>query len=392
MSAPSQPSYMRPGFAIALALRLLTSSLVIVIPLYAISLGSSPSDAGELVILLWLGNGVGAAAATLAIRDQSASTAVGFGVLGASMLFLGLMVPSASLSLGALASGIGMGLPQPFLSSVMHLDSAPDRPFTGLGMYSTALGVGLVLGPLLAYGVHGLYGFPGVFGALALVAALGVIGAWAGRGALAGRLKPPVPSLPAWARALGRPGFRRAFTVNLLYSLLLPIFLSYGGIYAEEKFGLSPGAALLLFTLVFMVSVGARLASVRMARGLGRVLLASVGLLVASALCVGLASSWPLFVVGMLLFSIPHAMVFPVANFLAFRSVEPGEVVNASYAFQASSGVAEILSPALAVVLIPFVGVGGVFLVGAAVAGAAFLAAASKPDDPWAPLSRTGPA
>jgi hypothetical protein len=94
----------------------------------------------------------------------------------------------------------------------------------------------------------------------------------------------------------------------------------------------------------------------------------------------------------MLLFSIPHAMVFPVANFLAFRSVEPGEVVNASYAFQASSGVAEILSPALAVVLIPFVGVGGVFLVGAAVAGAAFLAAASKPDDPWAPLSRTGPA
>lgn len=372
---------MRPGFAIALVLRLLTSSLAIVIPLYAISLGSSASDAGEFVVLMWLGNGAGVAAATLVVRDQSASTVAGFGLLGASMIFLGLVAPSASLFLGVLTSGIGMGLPQPFLSAVMHLDSAPDRPFSGLGVYSTALGAGLVLGPLVAYGIERLYGFPGVFGSLALVSTLGVTGAWVGRRALTGRPKPPVPSPSAWSRALRRPGFRRAFAVNLLYSLLLPIFLSYGGVYAEERFGFTPGAAFLLFTLVFLLSVAARFASVRTAWSPGTVLLASVVLLATSALCVGLAPSWPLFVVGMLLFSIPHAMVFPVANFLAFRSVGPEEVVNASYAFQASSGAAEILSPALAVILIPLAGLGGVFLVGAVVAGAAIVAAALRPDD-----------
>ncbi len=377
LTAPSQ-SYMRPGFVIALVLRLLTSSLAILVPLYAISLGASPSEAGVFVVVLWLGNGVGAAAATLAIRNQSASSTAGFAILGASMLTLGARVPSIPLLLGVLASGVGMGLPQPFLSAVMHLDSAPERPFTGLGVYSTALGAGLVLGPLVAYGVHGVYGFSGVFEALAVVSALGAVGALAGRGGLAGRPRPPVPSVVGWARALAKPSVRRALAVNLLYSLLLPVFLSYGGVYAEARFGFSPGEAFLLFTLVFLVSAAARYSSMGRNMDPWKVLLASVGFLVVSALCVGLAPSWPVFVAGMLLFSVPHAMVFPVANFLAFRSVDAGDVTNVSYAFQASSGVAEVLSPVVAVALIPVAGLQGVFSIGGAVACVAFVLTARR--------------
>ncbi|MDG7011661.1 MAG: MFS transporter [Nitrososphaerota archaeon] len=371
---------MRPGFTIAVSLRLLTSSLAIVIPLYAISLGATPSEAGVFVVLLWLGNGVGAAAATLVVRDQSVSSVGGFLILGASMLVLGLRAPYPPLSLGVLVAGAGMGLPQPLLSAVMHLDSAPERPSTGLGVYSTALGIGLVLGPLVAYGVLELYGFSGVFKALALVSALGVAGAWVGRRGVVGRPKPPVPSMATWARALRRPIFRRAFMVNLLYSLLLPVFLSYGGVYAEERFGFSSGEAFLLFTLVFLASAAIRYASIGTTRDPGRVLMVSAGFLTASAMCVTLAPSWPVFVAGMLLFSIPHAMVFPVANFLAFRSVETADVINASYAFQASSGGAEVLSPVLAIALIPTAGLQGVFAVGAVIAGTAFVLAARRPD------------
>ena len=392
MTAPPRQSYMRPGFAIALALRLLTSSLAILVPLYAISLGASPSEAGVFVVVLWLGNGVGAAMATLAIRNQSVSSTAGFVILGASMLALGSRVPSVPLLLGVLASGIGMGLPQPFLSAAMHLDSAPERPFTGLGVYTTALGVGLVLGPLVAYGVHVAYGFSGVFEALAVVSALGAVGAWAGRGGLAGRPRPPVPSVVGWARALAKPSVRRALAVNLLYSLLLPVFLSYGGVYAEARFGFSPGGAFLLFTLVFLVSASARYASIGRTMDPGRVLLASTGFLVVSALCVGLAPSWPAFVAGMLLFSVPHAMVFPVANFLAFRSVDEGDVANVSYAFQASSGAAEVLSPVMAVILIPVAGLQGLFSIGAAVACLAFVLAVQRfATPPTAPPGSSGP-
>lgn len=365
-------TYLRPGFVLALALRLLTASLAILVPLYAASdLGASPAQAGYLVVLLWVGNAVGVLGATVAVRDQSVSSVAGFGLMAVSMVSLAVQAPGVPVWLEALSSGIGMGLPQPFLSALMHLDSRPGRPFSGLGLYSTALGLGLVLGPLVAYGAHGAYGFAGVFGALALVCVVGAVGGVAGAGALAGRQRPPAPSPSGWLRALRGSTFKRAFSINLLYSLMLPLFLSFGAIYAETRFGFSPGAALLLFTAVFAVSTASRFLAANLVGGHSRLLVAAAGLLLASMLCLGLAPSWQVFVLGMLCFSIPHAMIFPITSYLAFSSVGEGEVLNSSYAFQASSGVAELLTPAAAVVLIPLTGLQAVFLVAAVLAAGA---------------------
>ncbi len=380
MTAPERRTYLRPGFALALALRLLTSSLAIVIPLYATSvLGAAAAEAGAFVVLLWVGNAAGVMIATMLVRDQSASSVAGFALLGASAAALASGAHFVPFWLEALGSGMGMGFPQPFLSALMHLESSPERPFRGLGIYSTALGVGLVLGPLLAYGALEFFGFEGVFGALALVCVMGAVGAIMGRSSLEGRPRPPAPSPSRWGAALHEPRFRRAFTVNFLYSLLLPVFLSYGAISAETRFGLSAEDALVLFAGVFFVSTGLRVLATNSRASLGRLLLASTGLLLASTLCMGLASTWPLFVVGMVLFSLPHAMIYPIASYFAFSSVKKPDVVNASYAFQASSGVAELLAPAAAVVLIPSVGVQGVFLLGAVLAAAALVAAATGP-------------
>ena len=372
-------TYLKSGFVLALALRLLTSSLAIVIPLYATSvLGAAAAGAGVFVVLLWVGNAAGVVAATIWVRDQSVSSVSGFALLGASVAVLASGVHWVPFWLAALGSGVGMGLPQPFLSAFMHLDSRPEQPFRGLGVYSIALGVGLVLGPLLAYGLLGFFGFGGVFGALAIVCALGAAGAVLGASGLVGRARPPAPSPSKWIAAIGTSRFRTAFTVNLLYSLLLPVFLSYGAITAETRFGFSAGDALLLYTVVFLISTGSRALAAISGVGLGKVLGASTGVLLASTLCLGLAPSWPIFVLGMVLFSLPHAMIYPIASFLAFRSVDESDVVNASYAFQASSGVAELLSPAAAVVLIPSIGVQGIFLVGAVLAAVAFAASASE--------------
>ncbi|MDG6988098.1 MAG: MFS transporter [Nitrososphaerota archaeon] len=380
MTAPGRSTYLRPGFALALALRLLTSSLAIVVPLYATSvLGAAAAEAGAFVVLLWVGNAAGVMTATVLIRDQSTSSVAGFVLLGASAAVLASGTHYVPFWLEALGSGVGMGLPQPFLSAFMHLESRPEKPFRGIGLYSTALGVGLVLGPLLAYGALELFGFDGVFGALALVCVLGAVGAIMGASSLEGRPRPPAPSPARWGAAFRKPGFRRAFTVNFFYALLLPVFLSYGAISAEARFGFSAEDALLLFAAVFLVSTGLRILATSSRVGLSKLLLASTGLLLASTLCLGLASAWPLFVFGMVLFSLPHAMVYPISSYFAFSSVNEADVVNASYAFQASSGVAELLAPAAAVLLIPSVGVQGVFLLGAALAATAFVVSATKP-------------
>lgn len=121
--------------------------------------------------------------------------------------------------------------------------------------------------------------------------------------------------------------------------------------------------------------------AVRFRPRLDRLLLASVLLLFASSLCLGLAPSWPVFVVGMLIFSLPHAFVFPIANYFALASSEGDGVLHASYAFQASSGVAEFLAPAGAVLLVPGVGVQGLFLAGAVLAaGALMIVAKTRPE------------
>lgn len=374
-------SYLQAGFAQALSLRLLTASLVIVIPLFAVdALGEGPAEAGTLVVLLWIGNAVGVVASATAIRNQSASSVTGFAILGASLAVLGFG-SGRDASILTLLTGVGMGLPQPFLSGLMHLDSSPGRPFSGLGIYSTALGTGLVLGPLISYGVFHLGGFAAVFLSLSAVCLLGMGAAGAGARHLSARPTPPAPSPRGWSRALRMAAFRRAFLVNFLYSLLLPLFLSYGAIFAEGRFGFTTTEAFLLFTGVFAVSVAARALVVRMTRRLDVLFFASVALLLASCLCLGFAPLWWVFVLGMLLFSLPHAFVYPLASYYAFTSVGKAEVMNASYAFQASSGAAELLSPAAAVGLLALVSVQSLFIGGAALALCALVAAVYRP--PW---------
>ncbi|MCL5067546.1 MAG: hypothetical protein M1368_04240, partial [Thaumarchaeota archaeon] len=77
----------------------------------------------------------------------------------------------------------------------------------------------------------------------------------------------------------------------------------------------------------------------------------------------GLAPSSALLVAGMLVFSIPHALVRPIPNFYALRAAGPGLVMNASYAFQTSSGIAEFLSPLVAGVAVAFYGISNLFII-----------------------------
>ena len=376
MTTGSRGSYLGMGFVLAMSVRLLTSALVIVIPLFAIdALGSSASEAGVFVLLLWVGNAAGVAAAVLALRNQTYASVAGFTLVGASMLGLALGGRGSAPAF-MLISGAGVGLPQPFLSAFMHADSRPGKPFSGLGLYSTALGAGLILGPLAAYAALPSFGFSGAFLTLSAVCAVGVACATLGRGAASDRPRPSAFSPRALLRAARNEAFSRATLVNLLYSLLLPVFLSYGAVCAEERFGVAPADALLLFTAVFVLSLAFRLAALRLEAGLGRLLTASAALLLLSTLAVGLAPSWPYFVAGMLLFSVPHAFVFPIANYFALSSAGE-DVMNASYAFQASSAVAEFITPAAAVLILPGTGVQGLFLLGAVLAAGALLASAS---------------
>ena len=362
----SPKRYMRSGFTLTLVLRLLTSTLLVVVPLYARDvLGVSEAHLGLYVLLLWIGNGAGVLLAVGVIAKQSMSSLLGFLLLASSTAALAFGMPGAGAYFVTGLAGVGMGLASPFLAGLMHLDSDSRSPFQGLGLNSVALGIGIVSGPLLASALLFFYSFSASFLALSAFSVLGVavtLSRWRLRERSTTRHK---LSVSHWARAFRNRGFSRAFLVNLLYSLILPAYISFGGAYAEARFGFTATDALLVFAAVFAGSTLVRAYAVSLADRIGRLdrlFALSLGLLPLSLLAVALAPSWGVFVLGLALFSLPHALVLPVSYYHALEAVDPEITMNASYAFQTSSGAAELLVPAAAIALVPVVGLSGLYI------------------------------
>jgi hypothetical protein len=362
---------MARGFILTLFLRMLTSSLLIIIPLFVtFSLGVSASSLGYYVLLLWAGNGAGAALAMGLIKKHFASALTGFGILCVSMLGFSFYARSP-LGVGSFAfmAGTGVGLAQPFLPALMHLDSGSANPSRGIGYYSVALGAGLISGPVVAWALQSAYAGTGGFTAMflflfsvslaGLVAVLSELRSVAGKSAPRTGVQPLIPR--EWITALKNKRFLHAFNFNLLYSFLLPIVLSYGGVYAAARYGLSSAHAFLLFGSVFLASVILRTLVTRAGK-FGSLRLAVIGcFIVASFFVMAFSPTLPIFITGMLIFAVPHALVFPETQYRALKTVDSSVLMNSSYVFQMSSGAAEVLSPVLAVAVIRCAGLTNLF-------------------------------
>ena len=333
----SRGRFLVSGFLQTLILRLLTSSLLIVIPLFlSKSLGVPDEYIGVYILLLWIGNAVGVLASITVLQRQSLSSMLGFGLLVLSLLGMALSVSSHFVvAISVLAAGVGMGMAQPFLAALMHLDAGRGNPYRGIGLYSVALGIGLVLGPLVPYALLILGGFFAVFLTLSTLAAVGlaeVLVRISHGGLLSSEKAEYSLSFTQWLAAFKSKDFSQAFSVNFLYSLLLPIVLSFGGVYGESRFGISSSTALLVFTAIFLVSTLVRLVAVLFRQNTRISLLVSGVFLAGSFLAIGTAQSFSVFLLGMLAFSIPNALVLPATNYTALMAVENDIVMNASYA------------------------------------------------------------
>ncbi len=364
-------SFILPGFVLTLLLRMLTSSLLIIIPLFmSYSLGVPAASLGDYILLLWAGNAVGVLATVGWVKRHAASSLVGFGVLAAAMLgFAFFAVSPADVAVLATLAGVGMGMAQPFLPVLMHLDSGAEDPYKGIGYYSVALGIGLIAGPVVAWVLESAYGgavgytwiFLLLFAASAAGLASVVLRMRSIREQSAPEFRPHPLVLRQWVTALRNRGFLDAFNLNLMYSLLLPVVLSYGGVYAGARYGLSPAGAYLLFAVVFALSVLIRGGMTRLRVG-GSISLPVAGVfLVSSFLAMSFAPSLAVFVAGMLSFAVPHALILPETKYRALTSVDGEVIMNASYAFQASSGLAEFVTPAAAVGIIFYAGISNLF-------------------------------
>lgn len=297
---------------------------------------------------------------------------------------------SAFLFFIALA-GLGTALVMPFLLSLVSLTAAPGRREAGLSFYALTLSVSLVVGPTLAALVLRWGSLRGVYGLLLLSAVFGFLLLFGGRGSLERRLEhrgagaiPPGGPLAQKVGALLRNRlFQDTFTSLILFNLAFAAVLSFGGIYAEERFHVNLAGVQGLLLDFFGASLVVRivLSAFTHRRGLPyRDLLFGLSLLLTgvSLFFLGLAPGILWYAVGFWLLGIPHALLFPLGSMRVAEAVPTGDLVAANTLFQAAFEIANAVGPLLLAPVAREIGIGGGFLLLGAVMPFSFWRVASE--------------
>src|SRR5579875_3289663 len=215
-------------FLLTFILRILSLVVQSVLPLYLVSiLHASNYFVGLMISALWIGNAFGAITGAALVRSWR--------IAGLSLLAFSFSGYYASKSIYLLsffifAGGFGSGILQPLLAPSMHISSNPEYPFRGVSLYSTALSLALVAGPFISSIVISLSGFKMLFLSLSIASIVSLSLPLIGRDSGINKESSLLSDFLDTAReVIAKNGFRREFVMNLIYSLTLPIILSFSG-------------------------------------------------------------------------------------------------------------------------------------------------------------------
>lgn len=352
--------------AIAASMRFSTSIVQAATPLILALAGIKLFNVSVLTISLWAGSAAGSLVATT-LGDPRKASVLGLFLMGSATLsmFLNPMMAFVGVPL----AGVGAGLASSILPPLLHMMSPDDRPFEGVASYSTSLSIGLVAAMAFTSLVS-LKSIPFAFLASSVVSL--VLGA-----ALSfSRVEVPdvkvrLPGPYYIYRLLRRRTFVLSFTSNVAYSTVLPLVISYWSLYSLKVIGLKPSISFALLSAMFLASGTIRALSVRLTRVREAHIAAEAFLVIAMALLFT-GQRW-LAIAGLLLFSIPHSLIYPTTLYEALSSDE--DPIRANYVFSASSGGGEVLSPVIAAIVIDRLGIGYVYGVGLAFSALSLLPA-----------------
>ncbi|MGC9210437.1 MAG: hypothetical protein ACP5FT_04150 [Acidilobus sp.] len=351
------------------SMRFSTAILQAATPLLLASFGFGLTGVAALTVILWAAVTAGSLSAAL-VREARLTSLLGLAAMASGLLLLYLSRGPSPLALVAVPlSGFGAGLASPSLAPALHKMSSEGRPFEGVASYSLSLSIGLVAA--MAYtSLASLRGLPLAFlGASAVSAAVAVL--LAASGVDFPSVRVDLPTASDALKLFMNPSFLRAFTSNFSYSLVFPLVISYWALYATRVIGLKPDMAFAAIASMFLISATIRGASVNVRDVAKAHRIAEASLLLAVAL---LSTRQELLVIaGLLLFAVPHSLVYPSTLYMALTSSE--HQVKANYVYSISSGAGEVLSPVVAALVIRWAGLGPLYLAAMPFAVASFISA-----------------
>ena len=299
--------------------------------------------------------------------------------LVSSSIAFALLIPAFYLStpldiwLLSTALGLSMGLIMPNIVTSISLIKDSSTRERLLALYTLALSVSLILGPAYESALLTRFNLLQVFllfTPLALIVPLASVRLSfedeASGGGLVGR--------PRLKDTLSRLGFKVAIYVNSSYGLPFAALMTFGSIYAIERFHVGYSSAVMVFTAFFTASMLSRLylSLTRVVNPEPYVNL-SYGLTLIGLILASLAPNWPTYVLALAILGIPHGLTYPLSLIILNRSFNVGERGYANSVYFSVSTIIGIASMPLIGLMVNELRLNGALLILFAV-NAAFMA------------------
>lgn len=271
-------------------------------------------------------------------------------------------------------SGFGTAIIMPFLLSLVHLVSEREVIEKNLTVYSLMLSLALVFGPLLSSALLSVSGIRYVYLMLCLFAAAAFAFALKIHDKAADAIKIRISRAASAAeekneskaknrkpdagsggsvRGLFRnSGFLEVVFYNTVFSISFASIVALGGVFARDNFHIEYFQVTLLFSLFFISSLIARLVLLFFTRrgvikNKVKILNLSLIISVAAFILMFFSHSVYLYALALVLFGIPHALIFPIGTMRISEVVAIKDVVAANTIYQSNFDIGGIIGPFL---------------------------------------------
>ena len=309
---------------------------------------------------------------SIRIKPQAVSKFVIAGLLLFSAAILGYFFSTdyAEFLIFVVISGFATAIIMPFLLSLVHLVSDKAVIEKNLTIYSLMLSLALVFGPLLSSAlltvlpIRWIYIMLCLFGATAFFFAVKIhikskdaikekIGGSAGGGVKnifgengidKSRNAGSISSL------FKNSGFLEVIFYNTTFSIAFASVVALGGVFARDNFHIKYFEITLLFSLFFISSLITRLVLLYFTkRGIiknkTKILNISILISVLSFVLMVFSKNIGFYAFSLIIFGIPHALIFPIGTMRISETVEMKDMVAANTIYQSNFDIGGIIGP-----------------------------------------------
>ncbi len=327
-----------------------------VIPLYISSFIASPKFISIAIALLWVSNGIGSILTTFFKKFHN-FLIISFLLASLGFLLLIFNHNYSQIYTSIILIGIGLGSISILLAPSMHQAS---NKFEGIALYSFALSLGLIIGTLFSSIILTYLSFKFIFiSAIILLITPLILVPKHKYNPIDISIKLKIDNL---FPILKNKKFIKYFVLNFIYSLILPLIISYWGIYETKSLGLKPNLIMISLFSLFVLSSLIRFILIKTdEKDLVKMEILSITILPLIFVFLN-TRNLILNIIGLLLFSIPHSILYPSFLYKTFKSLEKNDVVFGNMIFSASSGAAEFISPLIALTIISYFTISKLFL------------------------------